>query len=129
MIYLYHGSLPWQDVPSKTKYQKYQKILELKINVKEEILFKDLPEEFNEILTYVRNLQFEDKPDYELIKNKFFSVIEKYNFSLDWNFDWVDYSNRSLFSRKASKEIALTGNTREEDKQNNNIPSDHCIQA
>lgn len=104
-------------------------MLELKINVKEEILFKDLPEEFNEILTYVRNLQFEDKPDYELIKNKFFSVIEKYNFSLDWNFDWVDYSNRSLFSRKASKEIALTGNTREEDKQNNNIPSDHCIQA
>lgn len=106
-------------------------MLELKISIKEEILFKDLPEEFNEILTYVRNLQFEEKPDYELIKNKFMNVIEKFNFSLDWNFDWVVYSNRSLFSRKASKEITLNSNNtiREDEKQNNNIPSDICIQA
>ena len=42
-----------------------------------------------EYLTYVRNLGFEDLPDYKYLKGLFRKVMQAYNFSYDNDFDWV----------------------------------------
>ena len=79
LIYLHKGSLPWTELHSKSKSEKYQKILETKINISEDVLLKDMPKEFHNILSYIRNLQFEEKPNYSFIKESFISVIKSSN--------------------------------------------------
>jgi hypothetical protein len=43
LVYLSFGSLPWQGIKAKTKYEKYNKILELKLNLVPNNLCKYLP--------------------------------------------------------------------------------------
>lgn len=43
IIYLGKGTLPWQGIRAKNKNDKYQKILELKINTEIDELCKNLP--------------------------------------------------------------------------------------
>jgi hypothetical protein len=43
MVYLFKGSLPWQGIKTKTKAEKYQKILEKKKDTSLDVLCKGLP--------------------------------------------------------------------------------------
>lgn len=108
MIYLYKGSLPWQDIPSKNKEEKYIKMMEKKINIEPDELLKGLPEEFKDILVYTRNLQFEEMPNYKYIKSKLLNVVNKYTLSLEMIFEWADHGNSTLISEKSSKESSNT---------------------
>ena len=47
IIYLGKGRLPWQGIRAKNKNEKYQKILELKINTEIDELCKGLPGIYN----------------------------------------------------------------------------------
>ena len=68
LIYLGTGTLPWKGLKMKGKDEKYSKILYKKMNVKSDELLKGLPNEFMMFLQNVRDLQFEQKPDYEYLK-------------------------------------------------------------
>jgi hypothetical protein len=88
-IYFLEGSLPWQNLHAFSKSEKYKKIKEKKMQISVETLCRHVPEEFAKYLNYCRNLQFEDKPDYQYLKNLFVNLAKKENIDLhDKRFDW-----------------------------------------
>lgn len=88
ILYFMKGSLPWQHLRVKSKQEKYQKILEIKISICDNEI-GSYPKSFVRALQYVRNLQFEEKPDYSFIKHSLFS-IDKENNNIDENaLDWI----------------------------------------
>jgi casein kinase I family protein HRR25 len=68
LIYFFLGQLPWQNMDAKDKKEKYEKILEKKLITSPEALCQGIPHEFVVMLKYVRNLFFDEKPDYDYIR-------------------------------------------------------------
>ena len=108
LIYFLKGSLPWQGLKAATKNQKYEKILECKINTSLESLCKGVPGnywfqcwallphrlfcfavEFKNYFEGVRALRFDDKPDYDFLKAQFRELFFRKGYSYDNEFDWV----------------------------------------
>jgi hypothetical protein len=58
LIYLMHGSLPWQS-------KKPTELLNMRMEITLSTLCKGLPAEFEIFLNYVRSLEFKQKPDYQ----------------------------------------------------------------
>ena len=100
LIYLYKGNLPWQDINNyKNKNEINDKILEKKINITIDSLCEGMPNEFNELLSYIRSLQFDEKPDYDMMRKKLIDLLNKEKISIfDINFDWNEknLSNENL---------------------------------
>ncbi len=100
LIYLYKGNLPWQDINKyKNKNEINDKILEKKINITIDSLCEGMPIEFNELLSYIRSLQFDEKPDYDMMRKKLIDLLNKEKISIiDINFDWNEknLSNENL---------------------------------
>lgn len=46
-------------------------MLEKKLEINENDLCVNLPEEFVEVLVYIKNLSFEEKPNYDYVRNIF----------------------------------------------------------
>ena len=77
LLFFLRGSLPWQGVPGMTKGDKYKKIYYMKKNIGAEKLFENLPNEYKEIYLYVKQLEFEQDPDYNYCRKLLINVIEK----------------------------------------------------
>ena len=77
LIYFLKGKLPWQNILIKNKEERYHKIKEIKVNIDSDILCSDCPEEFCEYIIYVKNLKYEEDPDYDFIKNLFINILNK----------------------------------------------------
>ena len=96
LIYLAKGSLPWQKYPGIHKdmpKERYEKILNIKKETKVEDLCSGLPKEFEEFLNYCRKLEFEEKPDYEMLVKKFEPLVEDADKATIWpEFDQRDSS-------------------------------------
>lgn len=75
LIYFYKGVLPWQGIKGNSKKEKQYKIMEKKMMVPVESLTKGMPIEFSNILNYVKTLRFEEKPDYQYLKNELRTVF------------------------------------------------------
>ena len=126
LIYLGVGSLPWQKIRAKKKEEKYQLILEKKINCKLEDICKDLPEEFITFLQYTRNLLFEEKPDYNHLRNLLSKMYEKNDFEMDMICDWnsfIEKKERYKLKQAEVKEKKANGKDAEDkdkdkDKEN-----------
>jgi serine/threonine protein kinase len=71
LLYLFKGSLPWQGLAarnkSKTKSEQYQNIAEMKISMPLDELCCDAPGAFIHYFRYVRMLEFDEAPDYNLL--------------------------------------------------------------
>ncbi|OMJ86038.1 hypothetical protein SteCoe_12543 [Stentor coeruleus] len=88
-IYFLKGNLPWQGLPARDKKEKYEKIMERKINTSVETLCRTFPQEFVTYLNYCRNLRFEDRPDYSYLKRLFKELFFRENYTNDLIFDWT----------------------------------------
>ena len=92
VIQLLRGHLPWQGIGGANKLEKYSNILDIKMQTVEEILCKDLPEQFCKFLKYVKELEYEEKPDYKRLRHEFRVLfMDKYvpptpnvTFKYDW---------------------------------------------
>ena len=82
LIYFLKGKLPWQDVKAKKKEERHKLISDIKSTVTIESLCEDLPSEFAELLRYVKNLGFEEKPFYAKFYNFFHNLIGKLNINM-----------------------------------------------
>ncbi|EOD44289.1 Casein kinase i [Neofusicoccum parvum] len=89
-MYFLRGGLPWQGLKAATNKQKYEKIGEKK----QTTAIKDLcDEEFNKYLSYVRNLGFEDTPDYDYLRELFTQALKSTGEVEDGEYDWMKINN------------------------------------
>ena len=126
LIYLGTGTLPWKRMKTKGKDEKYSKILSKKMNTSSEELLQGLPIEFLTFLQNVRDLQFEQKPDYDYLRK----LLRKMNNSgvplEEIKLDYIDYiekiKNKKINKNKI-KEILNGGESKRPTKSNTNNDS------
>jgi casein kinase 1 len=70
-MYFLRGSLPWQGLKAATNKQKYEKIGDKKQSTGIRDLCDGFPEEFAMYLKYVRELKFDEQPDYDYCRSLF----------------------------------------------------------
>ena len=94
-MYFLRGGLPWQGLKAATNKQKYEKIGEKKQTTVIKDLCEGFPEEFSKYLTYVRNLGFEDTPDYDYLRELFTQALKNAGEIEDGEYDWMKASKDS----------------------------------
>ena len=97
IIYFFRGNLPWQNLKIKSRQERFNRINYLKKNISYKILCKNLPQELYNFGTYIKHLKFEEDPDYNFLRNCFYSILKKINEKNDNKFSWLtnfkSYSN------------------------------------
>ncbi|KAI1913901.1 Palmitoylated plasma membrane-bound casein kinase [Ophidiomyces ophidiicola] len=88
-MYFLRGGLPWQGLKAATNKQKYEKIGEKKQTTAVKDLCEGYPDEFNKYLSYVRNLGFEDTPDYDYLRELFTQALKNTGEVEDGEYDWM----------------------------------------
>ena len=88
MIYFIKGELPWQNMKSKTRKEKYSKIYQMKKKMVPNELCNFLPEEMKTFLNYIVSLNAKAKPDYAKLINLINNLMKKYSYCNDLQFDW-----------------------------------------
>ena len=90
IIFFMRGKLPWQGVTGIKKMERYLKIYKMKKNVTPEDLCKSLPKQMTEYMRYVKQLEFEQDPDYKYLRNLFDSILKRIHDSNDLLiFSWI----------------------------------------
>ena len=92
-MYFMRGGLPWQGLKAATNKQKYEMIGEKKQTTAIAELCARFPEEFNKYLSYVRNLGFEDTPDYDYLRDLFTQALKNTGEVEDGEYDWMKLNN------------------------------------
>ena len=100
LIHFCKGELPWMNIKAKNKAGKYRKIMEKKIEMKPEILCAGLIDEFREYFKYVRELQFTEEPNYELLFGLLNNAMKKNKIKNDFKFDWCLNENTNNSGEK-----------------------------
>ncbi|CAD8196542.1 unnamed protein product [Paramecium octaurelia] len=89
LMYLLRGQLPWQNMKANNQKDKYQRIMEKKLETSPDALCKGFPIEMSQYLNYCKNLKFEDKPDYNYLRGLFKDAFKKIGFEWDYKFEWI----------------------------------------
>ena len=102
---IYHTSPPTQNSTKKTR--------QMKLELSEENLCKGLPIEFTSYMKYVKNLEFEEDPDYKYLNGLFLSILSINNLGNELSFFWLSKQKSKIFSK--------TDDSKQEKKKINNI--------
>ena len=89
LVYFLKGKLPWQGITSKDKVERYRKILKKKIDTSPKELCDGLPVEFEQYISYTRNLDYYEEPNYQMLRGLFISILEKEGLNFDYIYDWT----------------------------------------
>ena len=91
-----NGKLPWMGLPAPTKEAKYARICARKEETLTEDLMQDCPAELRAAqgssLDYARQLEFEEAPDYAMLRKKFRDLYRARGFGNPDDpavFDWM----------------------------------------
>ena len=94
LIFLIKRSLPWDNIKVENKRSSFYKISQFKQKLEPEILCRNLPKEFAEYIRYVKNLNFEEEPDYNYLKSLFQNLLRKQGFEEEKIFfSWINEFN------------------------------------
>ncbi|CAK57370.1 unnamed protein product (macronuclear) [Paramecium tetraurelia] len=93
LMYLLRGQLPWQNMKGINQKEKYQRIMEKKVETSSDVLCKGFPVELSQYLNYCKQLKFEEKPDYHYLRGLFKDAFKKIGFELDQRYDWIKDDN------------------------------------
>ena len=90
LLYFLKGSLPWQGMVLKDPKRKYDKIKQLKYDIKLDDLCAGHPVEIQKFIQYARDMKFEDKPDYNYLRNLLRKAAAEQGMQFDTSkFDWI----------------------------------------
>ena len=91
LIYLAKGGqTPWMKYDNlKEKNEAMKQIAKMKLQVTDENLCKDLPIEFIQYLKNVKNLDFEQEPNYQYLIGLFKSLLSKNEMKKNITFFWI----------------------------------------
>ena len=88
LIYFLIGKLPWQGLKSKTrngtKISQIELIGETKMCTNIDKMCKNIPSSFSKYISYCKSLNFEQTPDYDIIRKIFSDDIAKLNIELKY---------------------------------------------
>lgn len=93
MVYFLKGELPWQGVAGANKDEKYERIKEKKIETSITDLSKGLPSQMLKFFEVIRNIGFEDSPDYISLRTLFAEMFTNKKYENDFEYDWVLKAN------------------------------------
>jgi len=88
LIYFLKGKLPWQNFLIKNKEERYNKIKQTKKEIAINELCSNCPKEIGQYITYVKNLKFDEEPNYNYLKNLFYEILNKTGNKFDYLYDW-----------------------------------------
>jgi len=128
-IYFALGRLPWQGMKASTRNEFHSMIMQKKMNMPVEVLCRCLPTEFATYLNYCRSLDFNEKPDYNFLRQLFRQVFFRKGYSDDYLFDWVVLNDKcSASSEKIMKEDSKDDSMRDPSSPNSKETktSDKC---
>ena len=112
------GRLPWQGVSCKAKAEKYVKIYFMKKNLDFDDFCKNMPKQIITYMKYCRNLEFEQKPDYEYLRSLFEDALKFKGFNNDLCFSWIkDISILKNYHSIKNRITAITLGKRKESPQ------------
>ena len=95
IIYLYNRKLPWQGIQGKTKSEKNIKVLEMKKKIDLSQLCYRLPIEYQKIIHYSRNLEFNEKPKYDTLINIIEERLNGFGFDINDQYEWTKIKTNS----------------------------------
>ena len=104
LLYFLRGKLPWQGLHVKNKEDRYHKIMEIKKETTPSKLCKGFPKEFEEYVEYTRNLEYEQDPDYEYLKNLFHYILKE---DLEKIYDWDNKTLNTTTTNNTSQKAFL----------------------
>ena len=94
IIFFMREKLPWQGVTGTKKMERYLKIYKMKKNVTPEDLCKSLPTQMISFVKYVKQLEFEQEPDYNYLRSLIQSILKERNRNFDsFVFSWIKISD------------------------------------
>lgn len=129
LVYVGVGSLPWQKAAAETKDQRRQIVQELKLNTSLPTLCKGLPEEFAKYISYCRQLQFAEDPDYNYLKKLFKTLLVKKGEFYDYKYDWTTKSEGIENGKKTSKDVIAEEMKKEQEKRKHLTSGDRIKEA
>jgi serine/threonine protein kinase len=98
LISLRKGRLPWQSLKARSRDKKDKDPLAaMKMETSPELLCRDLPTEFLQYIQKVRQLTFDQRPQYAALRGYFISLMVKNNYAFDFAYDWVVERGRRIF--------------------------------
>ncbi|CAD8071373.1 unnamed protein product [Paramecium sonneborni] len=103
IIYLILGKLPWQNLQNIGDKDRTMAVGEVKMNTTIDVLCKELPIQFADYLRYLKNLGFEDQPDYDMLKTLMKQCSNPNTY--DNIFEWSDKSQH----KESIQDLKLQG--------------------
>ena len=88
LIYFLKGRLPWQGLKVANKEERYSKILEKKKSISIKELCTGAPREMETFVSYVKNLEFTEVPNYDYLRQLLKNMISKIKETIDFFYDW-----------------------------------------
>ncbi|KAM3137169.1 hypothetical protein pb186bvf_010715 [Paramecium bursaria] len=115
LIYLATGQLPWMNLQIDQKELKYQKIYQMKKQIKPDQLCAKLPSCFTRFFSDIKQLGFKDQPNYNQLKKYFQDEIERQSKNpAGYTFDWEKLPE---FQKKKHLTVHIMQTSRPEDQQ------------
>ena len=103
LMYFLRGGLPWQGLKIRSKEDRYKKILAKKKETTPEELCKGFPDEFRQFVSYTRNLEYTQQPDYNMLKRMLFELVTK---KMEDVFDFIyDCKTESDLKKRKDNDI------------------------
>ena len=102
-LYFLRGSLPWQGLQAANRQEKYRRVFEQKQKTGVDELCSNLPLEFATYMSYLRQLENPDKPDYAYLRGLFRRLFKQSGFTHDHVFDWTIREYERLASESMGK--------------------------
>jgi serine/threonine protein kinase len=91
LIYLLKGILPWQGLKKKRGENQAELIGNVKLSTSLDKLCEGLHSNFKKYIKMCRNLKFEERPNYDLLRDCFNEIAEELKISL--RYQWVSKSS------------------------------------
>ena len=104
-IFLLKGELPWHILKYTNLDELFNNSLEIKRNILMEDLCKDLPNKFYDYMKFVKNLNFETKPDYNYLRSLFKNILFKIDI-----FTWMDSKGLKMDNYKEKNSLSKIRN-------------------
>jgi len=85
------GNMPWIKCYNKNldKIKKIDEVAKQKMEISNEKLCAGLPVEFVNYMKYVKNLDFEQEPDYKYLKGLFINILSTNEMRRSFRFFWI----------------------------------------